>query len=673
MVMPPKTTLKRKAKPQPTAQAKRIHLEKSEKPEKKRSRPVTLAPPEASGTESEDDEDERAPMDEDGGDWEDVDDAMEEDSPNSGPVVAKDPNAARESHKAQKILQSERKAAKPHSDLLAEAKRVWSLARQKDVKPAERQKHVQELMKVIRGKVKEIVFKHDASRIVQTAVKYGGQKERDEIASELKGRFKELSQNKYSKFLVTKLVRFCPSHRPSILLEFQPHLLRLLLHREATSVLADSFELYCNAYERSILLKEFYGKEATLFTVTLGSEEEKEKGRKGLAGLLEGADDERKRRILSSVKENLTTIFNNPDKGAITHAIVHRVLWEYLQAVNTLPEEEEREKLRREMLETTQEVLAEMVHTKDGSRVVREFLACGTAKDRKQALKVLKPHVEKMCIDDEAQLVLFTALDVTDDTKLLSKTVVSEIIGGAKKLYTSTQGRRALLYLVAPRSRRHFTPAQIATLAETDEIRSRTSKKSPEIREAEVRKFSSEGLIEWVAQDASTLIRDPGASLIVTEIMLHADGDKSIAIASLLKAISMPYPMDEISKDVHPIDLAHTSRIYKTLLQGGHYSHKTQTIEASPDWKPVEFAVALVDTLGEELVVGMCTKGDKNGAFVVAELCQALLEESDEASSEKRKEAKKKLKGWFSKKVVKGVEEGESRGKKVLLEKLAAL
>lgn len=54
-------------------------------------------------------------------------------------------------------------------------------------------------MDVIRGRVKDIVFKHDASRIIQSMVKYGGQKERDEIALELKGRFRELSQNKYSK------------------------------------------------------------------------------------------------------------------------------------------------------------------------------------------------------------------------------------------------------------------------------------------------------------------------------------------------------------------------------------------------------------------------------------------------------------------------------------------
>jgi pumilio homology domain family member 6 len=54
-------------------------------------------------------------------------------------------------------------------------------------------------MAVIQGKVTDIVFKHDASRIVQTVVKYGRQKERNEIALELKGKYRDLAQNKYSK------------------------------------------------------------------------------------------------------------------------------------------------------------------------------------------------------------------------------------------------------------------------------------------------------------------------------------------------------------------------------------------------------------------------------------------------------------------------------------------
>ena len=107
--------------------------------------------------------------------------------------------AARESHKAQRALLEQRKAAKPHSALLTDAKRAWTLARQKNLSKPERTKHINALMDIIRGKVKDIVFKHDASRIVQTLVKQGGQAERDAVAAELKGRYLELAQSKYSK------------------------------------------------------------------------------------------------------------------------------------------------------------------------------------------------------------------------------------------------------------------------------------------------------------------------------------------------------------------------------------------------------------------------------------------------------------------------------------------
>ena len=53
------------------------------------------------------------------------------------------------------------------------------------------------------GKVKDIVLKHDASRIIQTIVKHGGQRERDQVAGELKGHYKELAQSKYSKVSIT--------------------------------------------------------------------------------------------------------------------------------------------------------------------------------------------------------------------------------------------------------------------------------------------------------------------------------------------------------------------------------------------------------------------------------------------------------------------------------------
>jgi pumilio family protein 6 len=108
---------------------------------------------------------------------------------------------------------------------------------------------------------------------------------------------------------VTKLIRFCPSQRISILTELRGHVLRLLLHREASSVIADVFELYTNTYERSLLVRDFYGKEAALFSLsTVGSEEDKDQAKKGLRGVLEDASPDQRTRILNATKENIMTM-----------------------------------------------------------------------------------------------------------------------------------------------------------------------------------------------------------------------------------------------------------------------------------------------------------------------------------------------------------------------------
>lgn len=114
------------------------------------------------------------------------------------------------------------------------------------------------------------------------------------------------------------------------------------------------------------------------------------------------------------------------------------------------------------------------------------------------------------------------------DTKMTSKSLISSVISAAPTLTATPQGRRALFHLLVPRTRRHFTPAQIINLSETDEVRGRTSKKDPEIREEEVRKAASEGLLEFVVNEGKMVSRDTGGSLVVAEIMLYADGGKSI-------------------------------------------------------------------------------------------------------------------------------------------------
>ncbi|KAI0029907.1 ARM repeat-containing protein [Vararia minispora EC-137] len=618
-------------------------------------------------SESEEDDDN---TEDDGGDFgnEDGDEdgaEVGENEPSTDSTKAiKNLNATRESHKARRALLEQRKAAKPHASLLADAKSAWTLARQKNAPKAERQKHIAALMDIIRGKVQDIVFKHDASRIVQTVVKRGDEQSRNEIAAELKGRYCELAQNKYSKFLVTKIARLCPAYRSIIILEFKGHIRRLLLHREASRVLADVYELHANAYERSLLVRDLYGRETALFS---NHSEDKGRIRAGLTGVLEDLDSEKKRRVLAAVRESLDAIFNNSDKGTVRHAIVHRALWEYLSALNDFADEAESDKLRREMLEGCQDLLAEMVHTKDGSRAVREFLAQGTAKDRKQILKVLKPYIETMAKDDEAQLVLFTALDVTDDTKLLAKSVVGPITESATNLQETAAGRRALLYLLTPRAKRHFTPALIASLAETDSARERTSKKDAGTRAAEVRAAASPSLLAWVTRDGAAASRETAGSLVVLDVMLEADGGtqlshhKTAAMETLLQPLAAPYPSEEPSMP-HVVDLPHSARMYKKLLHGGHFNLTTKTLERAERFSAKTFAEAFVRIVGREPTLAIAGDG---GAYLVATLLERLGDDSDEV-------VRNEVRGWFKGFNFEG-RDSDAKSSQVLIERLRAL
>lgn len=140
-----------------------------------------------------------------------------------------------------------------------------------------------------------------------------------------------------------------------------------------------------------------------------------------------------------------------------------------------------------------------------------------------------------------------------------------------------------------------------------------------------------------------------------------------------MKAAAEEYPSPNAAFP-HPIDLPHTSRLYKTLLQGGHFNHTTKAVERVTDsWDAAAFSSAFLDGLGRETVVGMCVEGQGNGAFVIAELCEELAREDGSQEGSDKGTARKKLRGWFGADVRARVENGDAKGKKVLLEKLAIL
>lgn len=221
---------------------------------------------------------------------------------------------------------------------------------------------------------------------------------------------------------------------------------------------------------------------------------------------------------------------------------------------------------------------------------------------------------------------------------------------------------------------------QIATLAETDPIRARTSKKDNEVRAAEIKRAASEDLLAWIAKSGAEVSQDPGGSLVVLEVMLSAEGgsysqlqyhahglivlcslDKTAASETLLKILAAPYPPEDPATP-HPISLAHTSRMFKTLLQGGHFSQASKTVQRSPLFSASAFASKFVELVGRDSAVAMA-RGD--GAFVIAALCERVAEEGPDE--------KATVKSWFGSGVKAEIKKSGARGSAVLLDKVVLL
>ncbi|WVQ77987.1 hypothetical protein IAT38_000068 [Cryptococcus sp. DSM 104549] len=703
MPAPTKPAFKKRAAPDSGSASKKPKFNKSDKPAAaapaNKAAPKKAGKPRAAPREREEEVKKRKLPITRGGGEEDADVSMDEDSPSDDDeeFAAADEDvdmdgdeddevdeaSPKEPGEEKKKMTKAEKAAlhaqQPHRTTLLPSHPLlhdtllplWETARRADLSKEERKKAISELWAAAKGRVAEVSRGHKGGRVLQTIVKHGGKEERLGVAMELEPQWKAMMESKYSKFLMSKLIRYCPSIRPLLIPQLAPHLLNLLNHSHAVAPLSDFYDLYASAKERRMLVRGFYPREVKIFD---GAKQGVEV--KGLEGSLEDIGDGKGReRVLDLVEKTVLDVFNATQKSALTQSIFHRLVLEYITCIYKFLDAETADKKMHELLAAGAESFPEIVHTKDGSAAVRELIVRCNAKDRKQILQPLRKHVEALCKDGDAQLVLFTAFDCVDDTKLMGKAFVTDIVAIAPELAFDKHGRRVLLYLLSPTSTRHNIPSTLSSLLASSMSAKDlgTSKKDPVTRRRELLTQASEGLLAAVAEKGEAMVRDPGAGLVVQEVMLYAQGDKTAAIEALCTplraAYADPAPLEANPDPAtsHPLDLSHAIRTYKTLLSGGHYDTKTQTLTVPDEKLSAAFsgavwqAVTSEEAGGEENVVRIA-KG--NAPFVVVELIEALKKRGDG----------KEVKRVLGKKGVKeAVEKSVRKGAGLLAEKIGEL
>ncbi|KAI0548578.1 armadillo-type protein [Xylaria curta] len=540
---------------------------------------------------------------------------------------------SRESHQKQKQLAQDRKANKPLADELTRAKKLWERLRRKSHVPKEeRDKLVEELFAITTGRMKDFVLKHDAVRVVQTAIKYSTPERRKMIAKELQGTYALLAESRYAKFLIGKLiVEGDKEVRDLIVPEFYGRVRKMINHPEASWILDDIYRGVASKEQKAILLREWYGPDTFLFRGVGGEDAPTAE----LSSILEKEPGKR-----ATIMKYLLDLTNQLIQKKMTgFTMLHDAMYQYYTNVN-VGSEEAKEYMEMIKEDENGDLLKNMGFTKYGARLVCLLLAHGTAKDRKQILKTYKDTFQLMSTDPHGHLIILTAYDTIDDTVLTSKSIINELLGKSEQndasniitLANDPNARLTIRYLLEGASKALFDGSRagdLQLLEQVWEIRKTTSKKDPDTRRKELVAALSPSLLASIASSAEDLVATSFGCQLVTEALISCIGDKSEALkavaqtaggdpdAEVEKADEESEVIANFPSPPHISKIPHGGRMFKTLISGGHFDKESRKV--IPCDPPLRFADILYPVIKEHSV----SWATGPSSFVVLNLLEA--------------------------------------------------
>ncbi|PFH61052.1 hypothetical protein XA68_18313 [Ophiocordyceps unilateralis] len=559
----------------------------------------------------------------------------------AGSVFDRGGLSSREAHLKQKQLAQERKAAKPLADEVHRTKKIWERLRKKSHVPKdERQKLVKELFEIISGRCRDFVLKHDAVRAVQTAIKYSTPEQRLQIARELEGSYAELAESRYAKFLIGKLLAHNNDEiRDMVIPNLYGKVRKLINHAEASWILDDIYRTVATKDQKAMLLREWYGPEFALREMTKDKELTAD-----LKQILEGEPSKRGP-IMKGLLELINTLVQKKMSG---FTMLHDAMLQYF--ANIQPGSDEFSEFQELVKgDESGDLLKNMAFTKSGARLVCLLLAYGSSKDRKQLLKAYKDTILVMSGDVYAHVVILTAYDVIDDTKLVAKAIFPELIGDKDEekaqnvvgAVNNAYARTTILYLLEGLSSALFPASHafdLETLREVQMIRQSTSKKDNEVRRKELVAALAPHLLAAIESAAKDLTSTAFGCQFVTDVLLAEVGDKQKALEAVAQCAAgsageRPESEAETSERPHISQTPFGGRMVKSLIQGGRFDKAAGKVV--PVQPPLGFAKVLYPVIKEHVmdwatgpssfaVVALLEAGD----FAEAKALRALLKKN---------------------------------------------
>ena len=384
------------------------------------------------------------------------------------------------------------------------AKMIGEKLRRADCSAADRKKYSKKMYELLKGNLNKAIFTHDMSRVVQWLIKYCEADIRKEIVTELKPSLILMFQSKYAKNCVKKALKHGTEEiRKEIIAACYGHVVKLVSHSVSSPLIDYAYSKFATNLNKLHFKQEFYGdmyKHA------------KDDNVKTISDVFASASDI-KSATLSAVKINLVRSLN---KKLVTSPIVQEVLNDYLGICSAED--------RGEIIAMLASSIAELSRSESGARIAMICIWHGTNKDRKTALKAVKQQVKDVAKSEHGHRVLMAMFDSVDDTVLMKKLVLGEIITDLVEIAGNEHGRRVILYLVARRDGQYFHPALVEHLKQGDG--NATSKKSAEIREKELVDVVIEPFLTSIAEDVTAWLANSSIAMVTLAIIKRGHGDK---------------------------------------------------------------------------------------------------------------------------------------------------
>lgn len=450
-----------------------------------------------------------------------VPDESDEQTNNLDPTTQKP--SRQESRRQQKLLLRQRKQNRPHAELVDGIHPQWEVLRQKDTDPETRKAKITNILTLIKGNERELAKKADGSRILQTIIQYGSPDERLSIGKALFGSA-TVANDYYAQHVLKKLVKESPECREIFVKSLRGNVEYFLSKRTACAVLDDLYNRV-NTSTKNRMVRELYLKEYA----KLDAPEESP----GILALLEKFPSKRE-----VVQDNLRRLVPRLlYKELLMYQVVQRLILDYF-LVETTVKLASNETLAPFLADGHLEVL---ISGPLGCQVVSKIIAAASAKDRKAIIKILKPHFPIMIISSVQSFVIASLLSSVDDTVLLSKALLPDIIAAAFPEDSSSplaldQARvalRSLLLIISGRVNKYVTPQVVTFLKDQiDPILTLTSKKDREVRQKELRESALDLLLPIVKEKIDVLVGLEPYQTVLVEYCTY-----SLSTQDLLKRI----------------------------------------------------------------------------------------------------------------------------------------